>query len=73
MQTGSPFELSLLWCWPVDIEADLHSYFADCRTSGEWFKVDADHAIAVAAQISKLKWKEEVRECTYTNAQSYES
>ena len=50
LQTGAGVELELLYQSVVcsnaySIESDVHSYFADYRTFGEWYKVSVDEAI----------------------------
>ncbi|MEW2393036.1 GIY-YIG nuclease family protein [Streptomyces venezuelae] len=37
LQTGLPFELTLLWSVLGDYEAQLHERFAEYRVRGEWF------------------------------------
>ena len=37
MQTGLPFELTLLWFTKGDFEDELHDIFAEHRVRGEWF------------------------------------
>lgn len=37
LQTGLPFELTLLWSAPGDFESQLHDMFAEHRVRGEWF------------------------------------
>jgi hypothetical protein len=37
LQTGLPFELTLLWSTPGDFESQLHDMFAEYRVRGEWF------------------------------------
>lgn len=37
LQTGLPFELTLLWSTPGDFESQLHDMFAEHRVRGEWF------------------------------------
>ncbi len=59
MQVGCPNELSIVWCWPDDIEAELHEHFADRKVRGEWYDVGIDEAIQAAAWLSKRKWKRE--------------
>jgi len=57
LQTGCPFNLKVEWAWPEDIEDEMHAHFADRRVNGEWFRVSLDEAIAVAAKLSKDKWR----------------
>jgi hypothetical protein len=57
MQTGCPFKLKIEWVWPEDIENEMHLHFAERRVDGEWFRVPLDEAIAVAARLSKEKWR----------------
>lgn len=37
LQTGLPFELTLLWSIPGDFESQLHDMFEEYRVRGEWF------------------------------------
>lgn len=41
LQTGSPFPLQILACWPSSQEQEqqLHRHFAEFRCVGEWFEV----------------------------------
>ena len=61
MQTNNPFALQLMWCWPEDVEKELHDYFAAHRVRGEWFAVPVKAAIHAAAVISKSKCRESMR------------
>lgn len=58
LQTGTPFRLKIVWCWPVDVERELHHVFAIRRVLGEWFDMPVDEAIRTAAMITKMKCKE---------------
>jgi hypothetical protein len=44
LQTGNPFQITLLFCVPYNdsygTEKDVHRYFKDIRGKGEWFKID---------------------------------
>lgn len=37
LQTGLPFDLTLLWSTRGDFETQLHDMFAEHRVRGEWF------------------------------------
>lgn len=58
MQTGNPVQLKIVWCWPEDIEDEMHAYFDKRRVRGEWFDVPLDEAIRVAAWLSKRKCRQ---------------
>lgn len=58
MQVGCPSKLKIEWCWPDDIESEMHEHFQNRRVSGEWFRVGLIEAIAAAAYYSKRKLKE---------------
>lgn len=52
LQTGCPFKLELLAMFRFDTREDaasqesfFHECYADVRTSGEWFRIEADLAI----------------------------
>ena len=55
LQTGCPFPLKIQWCWPEDIEQNLHNHFASRLFQGEWYQVPLNEAIAAAAYFSKEK------------------
>jgi hypothetical protein len=59
LQTGSPFLLKIVWCWPEDIESDLHKIFADKWVFGEWFDIPVDEAVRIAGIESKKKFKQQ--------------
>lgn len=50
-QTGCPYELWIIAQLPVNdsqtVESDLHTYFEDKRTRGEWFELDYDDYDAI--------------------------
>lgn len=58
IQTACPFEL-FLWIGVNtfrlrEIEAELHSRFAEWRTRGEWFRLPPDQLDALSLRVAEL-------------------
>lgn len=58
VQTGCPFEVSVLHAQPVDrahaVEAAVHYALAEKRATGEWFRVTPKEAVAAISEAVSL-------------------
>lgn len=57
LQTGLPYELTLLWSTPGDFETQLHDMFAEHRVRGEWFDLTSlgDPVRVVQAAVQRIR------------------
>jgi len=55
LQTGSPFPLQILACWPSSQEQEqqLHRHFAEFRCVGEWFEVSPFCGLKIYELVTK--------------------
>jgi hypothetical protein len=57
LQTGLPYELTLLWSVPGDFESQLHDMFAAHRVRGEWFDLTSlgDPIQVVRSAVQRIR------------------
>lgn len=57
LQTGLPFELTLLWSAPGDFETQLHDMFEEYRVRGEWFDLTplGDPVQVVRSAVAEIR------------------
>jgi hypothetical protein len=57
LQTGLPFDLTLLWSAPGDFETRLHDMFDEYRVRGEWFDLTnlGDPVEVVRSAVAEIR------------------
>lgn len=64
LQTGLPFDLTLLWSTPGEYETRLHDMFAEHRVRGEWFDLTplGDPLQVVQSAVAEIRVHDVTRE-----------
>ena len=66
LQTGSPFPLQMLVCWPGSVERErrAHRYLSQFRQSGEWFEVPPFVGLQIYELVTKGSVTADVKQVT---------